>query len=187
MRTNFLQKWGLLAAKSARKGRFRRPKSGCPITCFITQNYFWLISEGHLPTKMGVAGCKECPERPLSAPEVWLPNHVIQHPEFCANTWCPTPYKNGSYWLRKRPGEGAQKGRFRHPKSGWPVAQHPDICASILRRALCLFLAPQPIVQIVGCAGCKKSQRRVPEKAIFGTPSLASQSHDSELRNLRPF
>ena len=29
---------GLLAAKSAPKGRFRRPKSGCPITRLITQN-----------------------------------------------------------------------------------------------------------------------------------------------------
>ena len=70
------------------------------------------FSESHLPTKMGVAGCKKCLERPLSAPEVWLPNNVIQDPEFCANTGGPAPYKNGPYWLQKRPGEGAQKAAF---------------------------------------------------------------------------
>ena len=54
--------------------------------------HFWLTFEGHLPTKVAVVGCKKCPKRPLSTPEVWLPNHVILHPGFCA-------FHKAYFWL----------------------------------------------------------------------------------------
>ena len=53
----------VLAAKSARKGRFRHPNTGCPITWLCAQNYFWLTFGGQLSTKVGDTGCYKSQER----------------------------------------------------------------------------------------------------------------------------
>ena len=113
------------------------------------------------------------PKKPLSAPEVWLPNHVIQHPEICAfhkaHFWLTFVRTNSLQKLGLLAAKRARKGCSKRSLSEWLSTQ----CAYFQ----CVLLRPN-LLQKVWLTGCKKSQERVLEKAVFGARNQAPQPHD---------
>ena len=85
---HWLQK---VTGKGARKYHFQQLYPGSPVVWFSSQHSFFfnvhstgLTSYRKWDLLAAKRARKGCPNWPLSAPEVWLPNHVIQHLEFCA-------------------------------------------------------------------------------------------------------
>ena len=110
--------------KGARNGLTQHSQPGCPTTWLSTQRAFFFDLLRPNKQKWDLLAAKRaekgCPKRPLPAPEIRLPNHVIQRPEFCAfhkaHFWLtfgrPTLYKNGRYWLLKVPEKSALGDAF---------------------------------------------------------------------------
>ena len=137
--------------------------------------------------KWGLLAAKSARKRPLSAPEVWLPNDVIEPPRILRKHLGPDQLQKWGLLVAKSARIGCRNRPLSAPEIRLPnhVVKHPEFYALFLRRALCPFRSPIPPNRKWDLLAAKRAEKRVPEKAATGARNQAAQPRDSAPRTLR--